>query len=419
MMKPPSFPTILRLLLGAAAVVFILSRLDGNPIPVDVLERLIFVLLVLMVATTHVLGLEMGTGRVTFLPGVAILSLLIGGESSALVMITLGLLGGVLIRTLALSRQHRTIALLEDGAVELVQATVSTYGAGLAASALSGWAVPPLTVIADVRDVLPVVACAVIYLLATNAIGIANLLLNRVAVGRTLLENLETLLAVQILPMPFAALTALSFSALSPWSFFILVVALFTIILAIYRLWQTRRSLTRQVSQLTAFSTMNRALRASLEMNALLENVYLQVNRLLRVRNLRVVLRRTAGSDQMVNPWFVAFSVENGRHAPSGGEAPLDALSRRLLDERLPLVVKSVDDSFVICPAASAVGWVCRCSRQTGCWASSLRGSERMTLPDGASGMKTWSHSPRSGCRPVSHWRTPCSTAKSSVTRRG
>ncbi|HEC21497.1 MAG TPA: GAF domain-containing protein, partial [Chloroflexi bacterium] len=196
---------------------------------------------------------------------------------------------------------------------------------------------PPLMAIRSLQDLSPPVIAPVIFLIAYNVLLILDLALQGVPVVPALRRNLRALLAVELLPMALAPFSALALFALGVFAFLLSEIVLLTIAIVVNRLTIAQESLQHQVQRLRSFSAVSRSLRTSLDVDSLLETVYLQVANLLEVRNLHVLL----GSPENLQ---IRFAVEGGRRARYEPPFRPDDFARWVIREHLPLLAESVKE---------------------------------------------------------------------------
>lgn len=295
-----------------------------------------YVVVVLVVALLLNLGLPMTYRTSTFVPVVALTAFLSWGLPTGLWMMLGGLLaGGVVSFVQEIDRDDPQrvwwVALgkafwpLASHGLGLMLASFAYFG--LSAST-------PLTEIAGPEGLLPVVAAAVLYLLVYNALlGLDVWLAGEQGIA-FFVENRRVLLAGQVLPLPLAPVAAVALTALGLPAFLVLMAALVAIAVAVNNLMAAQGFLQKQVRQLSSYSSVGRAVRASLELGELLGSVYLQVSHLLDIENFYVVLL-----DEDTNQLHFPFVVREGRREDRPSQDRRNSFSEWVMDQQRPLLV--------------------------------------------------------------------------------
>jgi PAS domain S-box-containing protein len=170
-------------------------------------------------------------------------------------------------------------------------------------------------------DTLPAVALAVGFPFIFLALHwLTRLLLESSRPTRR--ENV-TLILVAILPIPYATLSAVAIANFGLIAFLVFG-GVFVIIGPILRnLSQTERDLQRRLEELSTISFVSQAMRTTLDLDALLTTIYLQVAHLLQVDNFYIAL--ISPDTKMLS---YPLAVRDGRRA----EWPIRPLVDRLTD---------------------------------------------------------------------------------------
>ncbi|PJF40334.1 MAG: hypothetical protein CUN55_12865, partial [Phototrophicales bacterium] len=105
-----------------------------------------------------------------------------------------------------------------------------------------------------------------------------------------LLLNWDSLIGVLILPMPLAIISAISYHTISTIGFLISSFAMLITIMSIYGLSRSQYRYEQQVRDLSTLANISNAIRGSLNLDTLLEALYLQVSSLLKVDNFTIAL---------------------------------------------------------------------------------------------------------------------------------
>jgi NtrC-family two-component system sensor histidine kinase KinB len=266
-------------------------------------------LMVVSVALIASLGLPISYGTMTFMPVAALMAYLALGPEHAWLALVVGMaLGGM-----AGLPAEQTESTQPDWWVRLAGRVwpIAHNGLSLLIAAWSyrelGGQVP-LVNVPTLPDVLPVIAFPVMYLLVYAALLALDVWLAGYSVLRYAISNRQVLLAVTLLPMPMAPLAAIALNQLGLPAFTLLLASLLSVVMAVNRLAIAQANLRLRVRQLSSLSSVGQAVRTSLELEALLEVIYLQVASSLRVRDFAVAL-----FDQDAGVVYFPFAVRNSR----------------------------------------------------------------------------------------------------------
>jgi PAS domain S-box-containing protein len=159
---------------------------------------------------------------------------------------------------------------------------------------------------------------------------------------------------------------------------------LLAIAVAVNRLVRTQGSLQSQVRRLSSFSSVSRALRASLELNELLDTIYLQVAHLLDIDNFYVVLL-----DADANQLHFPFVMREGRREARPWHERGNTFIEWVIDERQSLLVSdnvaAVAERMGLNPPESGLrSWMgvplLASDRTVGCMAAYTVGSSERTF---------------------------------------
>ena len=316
-----------------------------------------------LIGLVHNLGLRASFGDVTFMPTAVLMAYMVMGREGGMVAAAAGLLvgcGAQVARHWRQPQQDRSRSAWARAARDLWpfgQNVLSLLAADLAFTTLGEPA--PLARILSLQDMPPVLFSPIIYLIVYNLLLAADLWLAGLPVVRSYIQNRRVMMAIQLLPLALAPLASLALHGLGLWVFFIFEIILLTVVVVVFYLMQTQESLEVRVDQMHALSAMNRALRTSLERDALLETVFLQVANVLKIRNLRIMLR-----DDPTGPdnWVVALEVVDRKIKDAGSEARIDGLTAWAIQERQPLLADPVPETAFRLKVASLPpgrAWMC------------------------------------------------------------
>ncbi|MBC7870474.1 MAG: GAF domain-containing protein [Chitinophagaceae bacterium] len=208
---------------------------------------------------------------------------------AALWAITLGsLLSGLIIFVRSHNRDTRHPRLTWSGLFFVVaQQTLSFYLAAQLYVNLGG--ILPLK--RDTWDFdLPSAFMLGLYCLAYIVLYVVFFLIEFVPLRRVRQSDIVPILTVLFLPIPFAILAAVIANQLSAPLEVISVFGLMLIIIGLYAVSNSEFRLRRQLDELRTLSVVTRAMRAHLNLDALLKTVYLQVAHLLNTDDFTVAL---------------------------------------------------------------------------------------------------------------------------------
>jgi NtrC-family two-component system sensor histidine kinase KinB len=266
-------------------------------------------LMTLSVALIANLGLPITYGTMTFMPVAVLMAYLaLGPEHAWLALVAGTALGGLVGLPV-----EQTESMQPDWWVRLAGRVwpIAHNGISLLIAAWSyrelGGQVP-LANMPTLPDVLPVIAFAVMYLLVYAALLALDVWLAGYSVLRYAIHNRRVLLAVTLLPMPMAPLVAIALNQLGLPAFALLLASLLSVAMVVNRLAITQANLQLRVRQLSSLSSVGQAVRTSLELEALLEVIYLQIASPLHVRDFEVAL-----IDPATGVVHFPFAVRNSR----------------------------------------------------------------------------------------------------------
>jgi len=97
-------------------------------------------------------------------------------------------------------------------------------------------------------------------------------------------------LGIFFVPLPFAVVGAVTYHQLSSLAFGLLIFSFLIVVLGMFVLVHSRKRSRQQVLELSAISAISQAMHNNLDLNALLDVIYRQVNQLLNVNNFTVAL---------------------------------------------------------------------------------------------------------------------------------
>ncbi len=219
--------------------------------------------------------------------------------------------------TVAETMAHLTLSLLVGGTVYVI------LGGRLPLGRLTA------------SDAMPLLAFSGTYLLIYLLFFVLRVRLEGKAISGILSANWVTLIGVVLLPIPFGILGAAVATDLDNLSWGILITGLLLVVIGVYGLSRTQFYYRQQVAELSSLSVVSQALRTSLELDALLETIYVQVAHLLSVDNFIVAL---------VNPsrgeLYFPLAVRQGKHIDLPPREPGSNLIDHVIQHRAPLLIE-------------------------------------------------------------------------------
>ncbi len=302
---------------------------------------------VVMIALLLYLSINLGWGRITFLPVAAVMIYLSLGLAFSLVIVTAGLLIGSLAQLIEKDRRAEFAEPLWWQTAGQVLYPIGQYGIGLAVAEssyrlLNGSA--PLTAINSLETLLPAAIIPIVFLIVLDAIIVLELWLREPAALKRIKETYKIALAIQLLPMVLAPFTAITITRLGLLAFIIYEIVVMTLALVVRRLMVAQERLQKQVTRIQSVSVMNQAIRTSINVDELLHSVYLQAASLLNVRSLIVVL-----TDQQsdTGEWLPRFLAINGEKIEQPSRDYVDGFCKQVLDTQVTFVAESVSRAAV------------------------------------------------------------------------
>lgn len=294
--------------------------------------------------------------------GTLLAYLVLGRENdigTALWIITIGVLGGTMIREWVDFR-HKEVPQFKLRSFNTIitsaaQHTLSIFVADFVYHALEG-SLPIYGF--GIHDFLPMSGLIAVFF----AVYLALLILDARDRGyrpRFLVaDNWPILTGALLLPVPFAVLGAVLYGNTSGWALATMVGGSVLLVHMGYMLLQTRQAYERQVVELSALTLASRTMRTNLNVESLLDMLYLQVAKLMGVHNFTVALY-DADTQELRFPLHI-----RGQRAIPLGRRPL---SNHLIDHVIrteaPLVIEeNVEERALemglVPPSETAYSWL-------------------------------------------------------------
>jgi PAS domain S-box-containing protein len=293
-MKPSMRQNIIRLLAVivtiALGVFFVVN--GGYPLPRSLQEWIPLVLMALVITATQHLAIPMAYEEISLLPMMITMGYLSLGWEPGLLAAGAGLLAGGI--GLGFRRSGKTgFGRIVGAAWPLAHHGLSLFAAHWSYRALD--AAPPLLAITRLEDAVAIITLTFVYLIAFNLLLVIDIRLAGRRVWPTLVASRRPLLAMQVLPLALPPLSAIAYHQLGLPALIILQIVLLTIALVVNRLVYAQSALQQRVQELSSLTSVGQAMRASLELNSLLETLYLQVANLLQIKNFHAVMLSADG----------------------------------------------------------------------------------------------------------------------------
>lgn len=331
-------------------------ELDENQFP-------LYLLLVGLIAWFSNYRLTFSGGEVDVAHlGTLLAYLILGREGevgTALWVITLGALPGAVIRERRDYRESNIPEFFRHAftaiCISTAQHSLSILVADFVFHALHGSL--PLSNFSG-QEILPIAGLVAVFL----AVYLTLLILDARDRGyrpRFLVSNNWRLLAgALLLPVPFSILGAVIYAQTSIWALATLVGGILLMVHIGFVLLHTRQAYERQVQELSALTLATRTMRTNLNVESLLDVLYLQVARLTGVHNFTVALYDT-------NTKVIKFPLHiRGQRAIPQSPRPLgNSLIDYVIKTESPLlIVENVEDHAhqmeLTPPLETAYSWV-------------------------------------------------------------
>jgi K+-sensing histidine kinase KdpD len=169
-------------------------------------------------------------------------------------------------------------------------------------------------------DALRLAVYALVYLALYTAIFLLEVFSSGLSVRRLIRGSTLEILAALLLPVPFAILSAQAYSSFSMMGFAIFITGLVMLLIVPHGVTASQYQIRRQMNEIRSISVMSQAVSANLELDSLLNMIYIQVHNLLDVDTF-VVAVIDQEEAQVSYPLFI-------RRGQPANRAP-DSLSAR------------------------------------------------------------------------------------------
>lgn len=152
-----------------------------------------------------------------------------------------------------------------------------------------------------------------------------------------------SLAGILLLPLPIVVAAADSYYQIAPAAFYMALAVLLVILagISIYNRQQHRAD--QKVRELTRLTRFGNSIRTSLDLETLLQTVYIQVSHLMSIDNFMVVLQ-----DRETSRFEYLIAVEGGRATSAPKENPFEKQLLTVISENRPLLIDSDKPSGIV-----------------------------------------------------------------------
>ncbi|MBN1565516.1 MAG: GAF domain-containing protein [Anaerolineae bacterium] len=186
----------------------------------------------------------------------------------------------------------------------------------------------------DHADVIPLIALVISYLATYLGILFLDVYIVWQKLPRAVLKTWQGSIEAILLPLPFGVVGALAYHNLSQLAFLILIGGLLIIVTGVNLFSRTQARFQQQVDELSALSVVSRAMRANLDLTALLDLVYEQTTHLLHVGNFTIAL-----FDANRNMLYFPLNVRDHTPTPLEPSAFGKGLIEYVIEQKEPLLI--------------------------------------------------------------------------------
>lgn len=253
-----------------------------------------------------------------------------------------GLLGSGLLASntvLRLAGRDKGVT-LKNIVFQTARVTLSLGAAGSMYTGMGGRL--PFDRLKQSGDPLPVVLViaifCVVYITIYTSLFALELHDERRSVSQIFQANFWQLMALLLLPIPFAVLGADVSKDTDMTGFTTLVTGLSLVVIGLHAYSRSERRLRKQLDELRSLSVVTQAMRAHLNLDTLLKTVYLQVANLLNVENFLVAL---VDLEEKILDYPLVIRNGTQEENFSKSKETLDTvLLKRVLETRAPLLLR-------------------------------------------------------------------------------
>lgn len=282
-----------------------------------------------------------------------------GNAPAALWSVALGSFVGVvvwLLRAPWMPRLRRyTEHIIRNVIASITQMTLGVYCGGWFYDALGGRL--PLDRL-DNADMLPLAALAMVFWAVHLGLLVVQAPAKTLGGSSIGDQPWQTLFGIILLPLPFAALGAVAYHALSPLAFGLTIAGLLGAVAGVFVISQSQARYRQQVLELSSLSAVSQAMHANLDLTTLLDVIYRQLHELLNVNNYTVALY-----DSNRDMLFFPYNVVGGRPAQLPPREVQHGPIEYVIHERKPLLLvdnvpRRARAMGLTPPSVSAYSWL-------------------------------------------------------------
>lgn len=335
---PSWMKAALPFVLGLAAAAALITNW---PVTTDALSAYSTVLLIVILLTVlaSYFSVTLSAGELSAAHVGGMLGLLAAGSAALPVLMwgmfiaALGSLAALKIREWVHPNARQLINSVGDALLLIARLVLSLWGAEQAYSLLTNG--QPLRTLSDIASngaglFAFIVLYVAIYLLIYSVEGIRTKM-------RFSRQDIYRVVVVMALPVPFTILGAEILNRLGPTSQAMFVISLMFILIALHGLSRSEFQLRRQLSESHTMAAISGAMRSHLELDILLQTLYVQIAHLLEVDHFIAVLRDNATQ----KPRYAMVMRKGQAHRDLEGQIIEDehSLIARVFESEAPLLI--------------------------------------------------------------------------------
>lgn len=192
-------------------------------------------------------------------------------------------------------------------------------------------------------DSLPIAGLIASYLAFYFTITIIKMRVQGSDFEETMLINWQSLGVILLAPLPIAILAPVLYHSVSTFSFALLGFSMLMVVLGTYGFSVTQYRYEQKVRELSSLTAMNSAMQRNLDLQALLQTIYLQVANLLNINNFVFVTQ-----DPTTQRLQYILNIQQGVRNTAADSRPTQGLIEYVLEKKAPLLItKNVGDTAI------------------------------------------------------------------------
>lgn len=282
---------IVNWLAGILAVVVLIFA----PLNLTDLNLGLWLIIVSLTAIIINFGLSFSEGEINAAHTVGIMAYLIlatpDDSGDPLWAISLGTLIGVFIR----EARHYQWGHWEELSKTIWEPTIRSTGQLVLSLATAGWIYRQLDGQLPLKrletdDLLPLLGFVLVNLAVYLALTLVYMRSRKGQQFDALLLNWQSLVGVLLIPIPMAILSATVYHSISTLAFDMLITGFLVMVLGVYGLSHTQHRYEQRVQDLSTLTSISNAMRTSLDLNGLVQTLYLRIASLLNIKNFVIAL---------------------------------------------------------------------------------------------------------------------------------